>query len=133
MTATPSSAQPGQPISVTLSVLGANGPITDPATLSQMQVAVSVSGDGLSGPTEIPVSNAGETSGTSTGVGDYKGTFTAPCQNAVAVTSWLASPGGAVSLIRHVPGCGLVTCRASTAEVVPLRADEPVHCWPFGR
>jgi MYXO-CTERM domain-containing protein len=78
MTATPSSAQPGQPISVTLSVLGANGPITDPATLSQMQVAVSVSGDGLSGPTEIPVSNAGETSGTSTGVGDYKGTFTAP-------------------------------------------------------
>jgi hypothetical protein len=78
MTATPSSAQPGQPISVTLSVLGANGPITDPATLSQMQVAVSVAGDGLSGPTEIPVSNAGESQGTSTGVGDYKGTFTAP-------------------------------------------------------
>ena len=76
--ATPSSAQPGQPINVTLSVLGANGPITDPATLSQMQVAVSVSGDGLSGPTEIPVSNAGEAQGTTTGVGDYKGTFTAP-------------------------------------------------------
>jgi len=78
ITATPSSAQPGQPIDVTLSVLGTNGPITNPATLAQMQVAVSVSGDGLSGPTEIPVSNAGETPGTATGVGDYKGTFTAP-------------------------------------------------------
>jgi hypothetical protein len=78
MTAAPSSAQPGQPIDVTLSVLGANGPITDPATLTQIQKAVSVSGDGLSGPTEIPVSNSGETSGTTTGVGDYKGTFTAP-------------------------------------------------------
>jgi hypothetical protein len=78
MTASPSSAQPGHPIGVTLSVLGANGPITDPATLAQMQVAVSVSGDGLSGPTEIPVSNAGETQGTATGVGDYKGTFSAP-------------------------------------------------------
>ncbi len=77
MQATPSSAQPGQPINVTLSVLGANGPITDPATLSQMQVAVSVSGAGLSDATEIPVSNTGEQS-TSTGVGDYKGTFTAP-------------------------------------------------------
>lgn len=78
MTASPTSAQPGQPIEVTLSVLGANGPITDRATLAQMQVAVSVSGDGLSGPTEIPVSNSGETAGTRTGVGDYKGTFTAP-------------------------------------------------------
>lgn len=78
MTVSPSSAQPGQPIDVTLSVLGANGPITDPATLAQMQVAVSVSGDGLPGPTEIPVSNAGEGQSAATGVGDYKGTFTAP-------------------------------------------------------
>ena len=79
MTATPSSAQPGQQIDVTLTVLGSNGrPITDPAELSQMQVAVSASGDGLSGPTEIPVSNAGETQSSTTGVGDYRGTFTAP-------------------------------------------------------
>jgi hypothetical protein len=78
MTATPSSASPGQQIGVTLSVLGANGPITDSAALAQAQVAISVSGDGLSGPTQIPVSNTGETRGTATGVGDYKGTFTAP-------------------------------------------------------
>jgi hypothetical protein len=78
ITANPTSAQTGQPINVTLSVLGVNGPITDPSTLAHMQVAVSVSGDGLSGPTEVPVSNAGEGSGTSTGVGDYKGTFKTP-------------------------------------------------------
>jgi hypothetical protein len=78
MTATPSSAQPGQRIDVTLSVLAANRPITDPATLAHLQVAVTVRGEGLSGPTTIPVSNAGETQGTATGVGDYKGTFTAP-------------------------------------------------------
>lgn len=78
ITANPTSAQPGQPVTVTLSVLRANGPVTDPATLAQMQVAVSVTGDGLSGPVEVPVSNAGEGSGTATGVGDYKGTFKAP-------------------------------------------------------
>jgi hypothetical protein len=78
MTATPSSAQPGQKIDITLSVLDGNRPITDPATLAHMQVVVSVRGEGLSEPTTIPVSNAGETSGTTTGVGDYKGTFTAP-------------------------------------------------------
>ena len=79
MTATPSSAQPGQQINVTLTVLGSNGrPVTDPSELSQMQVAVSASGDGLSGPTEIPVSNAGETAASATGMGGYIGTFTAP-------------------------------------------------------
>ena len=78
MTANPTSAQTGQRIDVTLSVLGVNGPITDPSALTQMQVAVSVSGDGLSGPTAVPVSNAGEGSHTATGVGDYKGTFKAP-------------------------------------------------------
>ena len=41
ITANPSSAKPGQPVSVILSVLGPQGPITDPATLSQMAVRVS--------------------------------------------------------------------------------------------
>jgi hypothetical protein len=76
--ASPSSAQAGQPIHVTVSVLGPHGPITDPATISKIQVGASVSGDGLSGPTGIPVSNAGENSGTVTGVGDFHGTFSAP-------------------------------------------------------
>jgi hypothetical protein len=78
ITANPTSAQTNEPISVTLSVLGVNGPVTDPATLAEMQVAVSVSGDGLSGPAVVPVSNAGEGIRTATGVGDYNGTFKAP-------------------------------------------------------
>ncbi len=95
MTATPSSAQPGQPINVTLTVLSSNGrPITDPAELSQMQVAVSASGDGLSGPTEIPVSNVGETKSSPTGVGGYQGTFTAPRgQGTLTITGTAAGYG----------------------------------------
>jgi len=76
--ASPPSARVGQPIKVTLSVLGANGPISDPATLQQISVQVSVAGDGLSGPVDVPVSNAGEGHATPTGAGDYTGTFTAP-------------------------------------------------------
>ncbi len=74
ITADPLSAKLGQQIGVTLSVLGPNGPITDPSTLAQLQVAASVSGDGLNGPTPVRITNAGE----ATGVGDFKGTFTAP-------------------------------------------------------
>ena len=63
ITANPPSAKLGQPISVTLSVLGPNGPITDPATLRNLLVGVTVSGDGLSGPLQVPVTNAGEAPG----------------------------------------------------------------------
>src|ERR1035441_10787767 len=61
---------------------------------------------------------------------------TAPCQNAVALTSWLASPGAAVRRICHVPASApvmLATCRTSTGESWPLIADESVHCVPSGR
>jgi len=69
----PPNAEPGQPIGVTLVVLGPDGPITDPSTLAKLQVGVSVSGDGLSGSTPVPVSR-----GPSTSVGEYEATFTAP-------------------------------------------------------
>jgi hypothetical protein len=78
ITADPPSTKLGQPIHVTLSVLGPNGPITDASTLAQLQVRVSVSGDGLAGTSRVPVTNAGETSGSATGVGDFTGRFTAP-------------------------------------------------------
>ena len=78
ITASPPSARVGQPIKVTLSVLGPDGPITDPATLKQIQVGVSVTGDGLPASVSVPVSNSGEGQATATGVGDYNGTFTAP-------------------------------------------------------
>jgi von Willebrand factor type A domain len=47
ITASPPSAQPGEPIQVTLSVLSQQGLITDPATLKTLQVAANVSGDGV--------------------------------------------------------------------------------------
>lgn len=78
MTADPPSVGLGQPIAVTLSVLGPNGPLTDSSELSGLQVAVRVSGDGLAGSTPLRVSNTGETPGSPTGVGNYQGTFTAP-------------------------------------------------------
>ena len=76
--ANPSSALPGQKINVTLSVLGSNGnPITDPASIQNLQAGVVVSGDGLA-QTSVPVSNAGETSAGGTGVANYTGSFPAP-------------------------------------------------------
>jgi von Willebrand factor type A domain len=80
ITADPPSTKLGQPISVTLSVLGPNGPITDPATLKSLLVGVTVSGDGLPGPTQVPVTNSSESGGSAIGVGDYRGTFAAPNQ-----------------------------------------------------
>ena len=62
---------------------------------------------------------------------------TAPCQKTVALTSWLARPGGAVRWIFQVPTSSLVmllTCKTSTGEVsCPLIAEESVHDWPSGR
>jgi len=73
ITADPPSANLGQSIDVTLSVLGPNGPITEPSTLANLQVGVTVSGDGLSGSSSVPVSP-----GPATAPGEYKGKFTAP-------------------------------------------------------
>src|SRR5262249_27375505 len=80
MSADPSQAKLGQPIRVTLSLLGPEGPITDPGTLKSLLVGVVATGDGLPGPTRVSVSNAGESAGSATGVADYKGTFQAPKQ-----------------------------------------------------
>ena len=71
LTADPPSAGLDQPISVTLSVLGQDGPITDPSTVANLKVGVSVSGDGLAGPTSIPVTHPDGASG----AGVYEGTF----------------------------------------------------------
>lgn len=75
ISATPN-VKPGKPIAVTLSVLGPNGPITDPSTLRNLIVGVTASGAGLSSPEQVPVTPA-------TGpdeAGTYTGTFTAPSQ-----------------------------------------------------
>jgi hypothetical protein len=77
ITADPPNAKLGQPISVILSVLGPQGPITEPAALKNLFVGITVSGDGLPGPTQVPVTSVGEAA---TSPGDYKGTFAAPNQ-----------------------------------------------------
>jgi hypothetical protein len=94
ITASPPSAKLGQPISVILSVLGPEGPITDLATLNNLLAGVTVTGDGLPGPTQVPVTNAGESGVSATGAGDYKGTFTAPNQQGTLTFTGTASGYG---------------------------------------
>lgn len=72
ITASPPSAKLGQPVSVTLSVLGPRGPIT-PADLPGLHVGVTASGQGLAGPTQVPMKAQPATS-------NYAGTFRAPRQ-----------------------------------------------------
>ena len=57
ITATPS-VKPGQPVAVKLTVLGPNGPITDPRTLASLVVGVTATGHGLPGPQPVPVTAA---------------------------------------------------------------------------
>lgn len=71
-TVNPTSAKPGQPVKVTLDVLGPNGPITDAGTLSSMKVGVAVTGNGLSGTVDVPVTPV------SGAPGEWTGTYTVP-------------------------------------------------------
>ena len=75
ITATPS-VNPGKPIDVKLTVLGPDGPITDPSTLKSLIVGVTATGQGLPSPAQVNVSpQSGPDS-----VGTYAGTYTAPSQ-----------------------------------------------------
>jgi von Willebrand factor type A domain len=100
ITAFPPSARESQPVKVTLSVLGPHGPILDQATLSQIQVGVTVIGDGLRAPVNVPVSNAGEGQA-ATGAGDYRGTFTAPARDGQLVFTGTAQGYGLYPT--HIP------------------------------
>ncbi len=89
ITATPN-VNPGKQITVTLTVLGPNGPITDPSTLQSLIVGVTASGDGLPGPEQVPVSAA--TGPNEAGI--YTGTYTAPSQQgALTITGTAAGYG----------------------------------------
>jgi von Willebrand factor type A domain len=78
ITANPPSAQPGERICVTLSVLGSNGPITDPAEVTGLRVGVTATGDELGKPTPVAVSNTSPNNCASTGAASYAGVFQAP-------------------------------------------------------
>ena len=73
-TVTPPSAKLGQQVKVTLDVLGPNGPISDPGTLSSMFVGETVTGGGLAGTVGIPVAAV------SGAPGEWSGSYTVPSQ-----------------------------------------------------
>jgi hypothetical protein len=104
ITANPSSAKLGQQISVSLDVLGPNGPITDPATLSSLIVGVTATGNGLPGTVTVPVTSAaGEP-------GHYTGTLTAPHQPAtLTVTGTAAGYGLYTTEVPATVGVGTQT------------------------
>jgi hypothetical protein len=78
ITANPPSAQPGEHICVTISVLGNKGPITDPAEVESLRVGVTASGDGLAKPAPVAVSGTSQNNCVNPGVANYTGTFRAP-------------------------------------------------------
>ncbi len=89
ITATPS-VNPGKPIDVKLTVLGPNGPITDPSTLKSLIVGVTASGQGLPSPAKVSVSPLGGPAG----AGTYTGTYTAPGQPATLTITGTAAGYG---------------------------------------
>jgi TIR domain/von Willebrand factor type A domain len=93
ITASPSNARPGQQIHVTISALGPNGPIIDPITLNGLGIQLDVTGDGLPGRLNVPVSNLGEPQGTPQD-GTYQGTFTAPARTGVLTVTGSISGHG---------------------------------------
>jgi len=89
ITATPQ-VNPDKPISITLSVLGANGPITDPSTLKNLRVGVTAAGDGLPAAVAVPVTSATGSNST----GNYVGTFIAPNRQGSLTITGSASGNG---------------------------------------
>jgi hypothetical protein len=73
-TVSPPNAKLGQQVKVTLDVLGPNGPITDPATLSSVVVGVTATGNGLPGTVSVPVTPV------SGAPGEWTGVYTVPSQ-----------------------------------------------------
>lgn len=132
ITANPPSAQPGQVINVSLSVLGNNGPITDPATIKNLQVGVTVSGEGLAKPTPVAVSNAGENNSSGTGVANYTGSFQAPKTTGMLTFTGTAEGYGlyatqipATVQVGNVPNGFRATVQLPTA--VSVQAGSGIH------
>jgi von Willebrand factor type A domain len=120
ITATPN-VNPGQPIDVKLTVLGPNGPITDPSTLKSLLVGVTASGQGLPSPVQVKVSPL---SGP-TGVGTYAGTYTAPSQRTTLTITGTAAGYGLyatqipATVTVGTPSTFLATPHLSGATSVP--------------
>ncbi|MCW2932296.1 MAG: hypothetical protein JWM19_3258, partial [Actinomycetia bacterium] len=87
-TVSPPNAKLGQQVKVTLDVLGPNGPITDPATISSMLVGETVTGNGLAGTVGVPVTAV------SGSPGEWSGVYTVPDQSTTLTFAGTASGYG---------------------------------------
>lgn len=121
--ASPPNAFPGQKISVTLTVLGNNGPITDQAELSGVTVRVDVTGDGLTSP--IPVTLTGR-SVAGAAASDFSGTFSAP--NTKGTLMFLGSATGYGLHSSNVPAfVNVVNPATSVQALVQFSAPNTVY------
>jgi hypothetical protein len=123
ITATPQ-VNPGKQVRVTLSVLGPNGPVTDPSTLQNLVVGVTATGDGLTSPEQVPVSAEGGLNG----AGSYTGTLTAPRQaGPLTITGAAAGYGLYVTQTPATVTVGASTAFAAVPEfplVTSVRAGD---------
>src|ERR1700749_3696522 len=113
--------------------LGSPGPVAVAPTCRLLSVLGSVIGpDGPSTVSLTAIRAPGLTLGVAVMIAR-----TAPCQKTVALTSWLARPGGAVSFTCQVPTSAAVMsgrCSTSTGELpsAPLIAVVSVQAEPSG-
>jgi von Willebrand factor type A domain len=111
ISANPTSAKLGQSVCSELSLLGPRGPLSDPADVTDLQVGITVSGDGVP-QQQVPVSSAGPAGCQTTGAGQYAGTFAAP------------SRSGALTFTGIAAGYGLSTTYVpATVTVGPVAAQ----------
>ena len=111
--ASPPNAVPGQKVSVTLTVLGNKGPITDPAELSGVKVQVDVTGNGLTSPTPVTLTWK---SVPGAAAGDFSGTFSAP--NTKGTLTVLGSATGYGLNSHNVPAFVTVVDPSTSVQAV---------------
>lgn len=94
----PPAARPGQKVTVTLGLVETKGPITDSSVLSGINVQVTASGDGLSGPTNVPLTPPG---GSALTAGDFTGSFVVPTASGTVTLTGQASGVGLYATTVH--------------------------------
>jgi hypothetical protein len=92
ISANPTSAKLGQPVCSELSLVGPRGPISDAADITDLQVGIAVSGDGLS--RRVPVSSTGQPGCPTSGAGTYAGLVAAPSQSGTLTFTGIAAGYG---------------------------------------
>ncbi|HET9898785.1 MAG TPA: vWA domain-containing protein [Streptosporangiaceae bacterium] len=128
VTALPSTAAPGQKISVTLTVLGRNHPIVDPAELKGVAVQASVTGGNLPDPLPIRLSHS---TAPGTTAGDFTGTFRAPSAKGLLTITGTASGYGlhATKILAFVSVVNAATIVQATVQfpaVETVLAGSPI-------